>query len=52
MRRVGSLNVAKCEELRIRPGRNYAALKMGQSVLNEDGVEIQPEEVLPFFAAH
>lgn len=43
--RAGSLNVAKCEELRVRPGKNYARLKLGESVLNEDGIEVLPEQV-------
>ena len=45
MRRVGSLSVAACNELGVKPGSSYGMLKSGQSVLNVRGEMVHPEQV-------
>ena len=45
MHRVGSLSVAACEELGVKPGSSYGKLKSGQSVLNQHGELVHPEQV-------
>ena len=43
--RVGSLNVAACIELGVKPGRDYARLKGGESVQSRTGDTVHPEQV-------
>ena len=42
----GRLDADKCAEMGLPPGREYAALKAGQSVTTKDGVVINPEDVI------
>ncbi len=55
--RAGTLNVAACEELGVRPGRDYSRVKAGESVLSRSGEIIRPEQVsrcllMPSFPRH
>jgi hypothetical protein len=43
--RVGSLDVAACEELGVKPGSSYGRLKAGESVANVHGVMVHPHQV-------
>jgi ribonuclease Z len=42
----GKLLVEKAKQLKVRPGPNFAKLTKGESVANEDGEMIRPEQVM------
>ena len=43
--RAGTLNVAACEELGVVPGKDYARVKAGESVLSRDGNIVRSDQV-------
>jgi hypothetical protein len=44
--RAGKLSVERCVALRVKPGKAYGQLKDGFSVTNEDGVTVEPADVV------
>jgi hypothetical protein len=42
--RGGSLDVEKCNLLKVKKGRNYAELKSGAAVVNLDGEVVYPHQ--------
>ena len=40
------MNVAACEDLGVKPGRDYARLKSGQGVQSVTGDTVHPEQVI------
>ncbi|CAL8471292.1 g10834 [Coccomyxa elongata] len=44
--RAGTLNVAACEEHGVIPGKDYARVKAGESVISRTGAIVRPEQVV------
>jgi ribonuclease BN (tRNA processing enzyme) len=44
--RAGRLSIERCTALNIKPGKSYGLLKDGISIANEDGVMVEPADVV------
>ena len=44
-RRAGKLDAVACEELGVRGGKDYARLKLGETVTSRHGTLVHPEQV-------